>query len=244
MSKALIYVVVHENTQKVGSIITMLNRVQMPGIYTNRNLHDASKYTNPVLMLDEDMNRVTDPDKITVVIIGPEEKFNDYHEFIKLAVSGHFVENHRCFKDFSTPVTKSLPSLTKREYSYHSEMYLGWMICTVERPFTVDPFTVVIKSYIETGIKPLFPALFQDSDWGLLKGDYDFLEKLWDHYKFTEKLEGDFSVEKMEEIMKEYRCIYVAPELYRKPMQQVKHILDRSLPLEKELPIDKRNKIE
>lgn len=55
-----------------------------------------------------------------------------------------------------------------------------WMWFQINRPDTEEPFTVLLKSFGETGYEPAFAHLFHSKDWGLFKGDYEFLEQLWE----------------------------------------------------------------
>lgn len=77
---------------------------------------------------------------------------------------------------------------TKGKRVEHSDYYelsttpdkaRDWMWFQVNRPETAEPFTVLIKDYEKNGYEPAFSHLFKSQDWGIFKGDYDFLKELW-----------------------------------------------------------------
>lgn len=75
-------------------------------------------------------------------------------------------------------------AIKKKEYEFQSypDYTRDWMFCEISRPTEEPPFVVIIKSYSKQGMTPMWGQLFYSKDWGLFKGDYDFLEALWKNF--------------------------------------------------------------
>lgn len=90
--------------------------------------------------------------------------------------------------------------INNRDYYDYNEYYVAdkdWMLVNISRPSNEPSFTTIVKQFTEVGYEPMFAYFFFSNQWGLLKGDYDFLKELWKQ----KGLEGEYDHSK---ILKKY----------------------------------------
>lgn len=77
--------------------------------------------------------------------------------------------------------TKADEPVLKEEYAFcyvlDSETDIAY--CQITKPYTPEPYTVVIRNYSEKAFTPLFTDLYVCTSWGVCNHDAVFLQKLW-----------------------------------------------------------------
>jgi len=100
-------------------------------------------------------------------------------------------------------------------------------LCEVIKPFTDNPYTVVIRDFKERNLKPFFTSLFICPSWGVSRFDIEFLRHLWVQLG----MQGECDLEQMlkeavEACTPSDKNVPVGePEVYRKSIEQTRQIL-------------------
>jgi hypothetical protein len=110
------------------------------------------------------------------------------------------------------------------EYAFNFRHEDDVCFCEISKPYTDNPYTVVIRNFGLLGFEPLFTALYVCQSWGVSSMDHTFLVQLWKHLKLPGELDLEnrlkLEIEKCKNGKPE-------PEVYRLDISGVKEQLSR-----------------
>lgn len=154
-----------------------------------------------------------------------DERNHVPEEFFELVPRPVKIQNSAPEKDLTPP--ELLPDYSF-EYKVDTDMDIAF--CQVQKPFTDKPYTLVIRSFDQRGLKCFFSGIFAATSWGVSSHDIAFLHKLW---KFLD-MEKDYGKLDLEMLLKDHvqRCTddhEMEPEVYRLDYKTVHKNFEKSL---------------
>lgn len=83
---------------------------------------------------------------------------------------------------------KITPEERDYRFRYFEDESRNMCLAEICKPFTDRPYTIVIRSYLQRGLVPLFTGIYICSSWGVTSFDHIFLERLWTHLHLDHKV--------------------------------------------------------
>lgn len=113
-----------------------------------------------------------------------------------------------------------------REY-YNEDRDVG--LFEIGKPFTDNPYTVVIREFKRRGYEPLFTSLYICDSWGVSRFDAMFLDQLWNHLKMPGSLELETLLYNATQqcYPAEGKVPEAEPEVYRRSLETVLKDFDK-----------------
>jgi hypothetical protein len=123
-------------------------------------------------------------------------------------------------------LTKSVEPVKaeRKDYGFDYEIEDNICYCQIEKPYTDNPYTVVIRDFETKGFVPLFTDLYVCQSWGVTSLDHGFLYKLWQYLDLPGDLDLENRLKHEIELCKNGKQ---EPEVYRLNIADVKHQLSR-----------------
>lgn len=123
-------------------------------------------------------------------------------------------------------LTKSVEPVKPQQTDYGFDYLVEENICycQIEKPYTDNPYTCVIRDFETKGFIPLFTDMYVCQSWGVTNLDNAFLEKLWQHLNMPGEIDLENRLKNEIELCRGGKP---EPEVYRLDISGVKEQLSR-----------------
>jgi hypothetical protein len=116
------------------------------------------------------------------------------------------------------------PKPENKDYGFDYLLEDNICYCQVQKPYTDNYYTVVIRDFDKHGFTPLFTDLYICQSWGVSSLDHAFLQKLWVYLSMPGSLDLENRLKQEIELCKNGKP---EPEVYRMDIYGVKDQLSR-----------------